>query len=310
MTPESSSDTQDSEGQFGIEVRIAVRNAADASFIEKATGPAFYTHLRGAERIVEFRLRALGRAHEQYEQARVNDSPEPEVAGFGLLVLQRVFLIVEDLGGLMYAVTGPDPWKRLTSYYAPELDEVFLAVLERRIDLLELLAVPTDEELEASPKLEEHGRAVARKLRDITLKEVRPLFDFAASFWMSHREAAKTTMHGFGVVAAEHLIAPPGGGELSELVPMEAGRPFALALVSREDQAALQVETKHHPLDLTPANVEMVRNTGIAAGELYLLLARAHRGALRLGHPWTLTNAYADRLSAEERETLAEAAAT
>jgi len=292
-----------------VELRVAVRSAADADYIEERVGVAFYTHLRGAEPIVDFRLRAVRRAYARYEEAKAAGASEPEVAGFALLVVQRVFLAVEDLGGLMYALSGSDPWSRLTSYYSPQLDDVFLDVLHRRQDLGELLLLPTDDQLNASPKLrDDTARATARKLRELTLAEVGPLFDFAAAFWMAHHDAAKSTMHGFGVVAAEHLITPPGGGELSDVVPTDGPRPFAIALASREDQTARKVETTHHRLDLTPDHVERVRNTGLAAGELYLLLARAHRSALRLAHPWTMPNAYADRLSESERRLLERAA--
>jgi hypothetical protein len=296
------------EGGADAAVRIVLRDVVDPGFIEGVPGgPAFYTHLRGAERIVEFRLRAAGRAHERYEQAQIDGVPEPELAGLGLLVLQRAALAVEDLGGLMYAAKAADPWKALTSYYAYELDELFEAILRRDQEIGEFLLLPSDDELQASPKLNDESRAAARKLRDITLDEARELFDFVASFWMAHREVAKTTMHGFGVVAAEHLIAPPGGGELSSHVPLDAPRPFAVVLLSSEDGEKREAETVHHQLDLTPANVEMVRNTAIAAGELYLLVARTHRGALRLRQPWMVPSAYRNRLSEQEQAALEQA---
>jgi hypothetical protein len=289
----------------GLEVRIAIQDVVDADFIDRAAGPAFYTHLRGAEAVVDFRVRALGRAYERYERALGESVHEPQLGGLGLLVLQRTFLMVEDLGGLLYAVTGTDPWRRLTSYSARDLDELFVSILERRQDVAELLLLPTQSELDASPSLRDaRVRAAAGKLRDVTLDEVRPLFDFAAAFWMAHREPAKSTLHGFGVVAAEHVLAPPGGGELADIVSMEAPRPFAVALVSREDKAARKVETTHHHLDLTAENVEMVRATGVAAGELYLLAAQCHREALRTKLPWTLPAAYQERLTPDEQRAL------
>lgn len=294
------------EKQPSFEARIAVRNTTDPHHVDEAGAP-FYTHLRSAEAIVDFRVRALSRAYAQYTTTRDGAAPEPEVAGRGLLVLQRAFLMVEDLGGLMYAVLGTDPWSRLTSYYSPQLDEVFGSVLDGRQDVGEILLLPTDEQLAASAKLsDQRTSAIARNLRDLTLAEVEPLFQFAATFWLAHHDAAKSTMHGFGVVAAEHLIAPPGGGELSEIVPIDGPRPFAIALVTREAQRT--AETTYHPLDLTPGNVEMVQSTGLAAGELYRLVARAHRGTIRRGHSWTLPDAYAQKLSAADQQILREAA--
>jgi hypothetical protein len=304
MTPDLPEETG-SPNAPGLEVRIAVRDALDPDFIDHAAGAAFYTHLRGAEVIVDFRIRGLARAYERYERALGEDVNEPELGGLGLLVLQRAFLMVEDLGGLLFAMTGTDPWRRLTSYRAFELDELFVSILERRLDVAGVLLLPTEAELDASPSLSTaEARAAASKLRYLTLEEVRPLFDFAAAFWMAHREPAKSTLHGFGVVAAEHIISPPGGGELKEIVSMDAERPFAVALVTKEDTAANKVETTHHHLDLTADNTEMVRATGIAAGELYLLLAGCHREALRTRRPWMLPNAYQDRLTPDELKAL------
>ena len=293
----------------GIEGRIRYGEGEDPDYIEGHGGGAWYTHLQGAERIVEFRLRAVGRAFDQYQEALSSGLDEPHIAGVALVVLQRTTFAVEDLGGLAYAALGADPWGRLSGYYARDLDSLFASIFERRQPVADLLPLPTDEEFDASPKLDIAGRAVARKLRDITIERIEPLFDFAASFWMAHREAVKTTMHGFGIVAAEHLLTPPGGGQLSEFVPAETQRPFAVALISRDDATNQHAETRYEILDLTSSYVELVKRTAIVAGELYLLLARAHRGALRLGHPWTLPNAYAGDLSDDERAILERAAA-
>jgi hypothetical protein len=282
-------------------LRFEIRDAVDPDFVEATVGPAFFTHLRAAEATVDFRVRALTRAYGRYENGRSDGLPEPQLGGLGLLVLQRVLFAVEDLGGLCRAVDGQDPWQRLSAYRAWEVDDWFEAFLEGRVDLGELLLLPSKEQLDASASLtDEEARSAAGRLRDLTLTEAQWRLEFAASFWMSHREPAKTTMHGFGVVGSQALMEPPGGGELSELVPEGTARPFAVALISRDDKAANSAQTVHHPLDLTASNIERVSNSGLAACELYRLLARSHRDALRGKRSWILPTTYKAQLTADE----------
>lgn len=297
----------DANAELPIEVLVTARNATDPEFIGRSSGYPFYAHLQGAERIVEFRLNALNKASARYKEASVEARPEPEVAGYGLLVIQRAVLLAEDLGGLLHAVVSADPWQGLTSYYASDLDDLYKDIVEKRREIADFLVLPTDEDLDASPKVTAEVRDAAIALRQLTLDQLADSFEAVSAFWLSHREAAKTTMHGFGVLAAEHLIAPPGGGKLSEVVPIDGERPFAVALVSRTDRASREIRTTPHWLDLTRESIRLVWATAVAAGDLYLFIARLHRDVLRRADTWTLPTAFANQLPPEQQRALRDA---
>src|SRR5204863_7956305 len=99
------------------------------SYIERRGGMPFYSHLRGGAARGSFREDAVARAFELYEQGKAEMRSEAELGGRALLVLQRALLAAEDVGGLLHALSGPDPWARLVSTKLPQLDSAFEQVL-------------------------------------------------------------------------------------------------------------------------------------------------------------------------------------
>jgi hypothetical protein len=85
----------------------------DWDYIERRGGIELLTHLRGAATRVAFRRAAIDRAYVQFAAAEAAGRPDAEVGGLGLVVVQRALLAAEDLGGLLHAFRGDDPWDRL-----------------------------------------------------------------------------------------------------------------------------------------------------------------------------------------------------
>jgi hypothetical protein len=286
-----------------IEVRVTVEGA-DPGYVERKLGPALYTHLRGAEAIATFREGALARALSRYRDARAAGRPEPEVGGLALLVLQRAGFTVEDLGALLFAFEGEDAWGRLTSYRPRDLTELYQRLLQRQFDFERIFLMPSDQDVSEHPALNAAGTRAAFRLRDITRRRLRERLDFVAAFWMAFGTIAKSTVHGFGMVSSEHLLTPPGGGALSQYVPSETPRPFAVALISHKARGETRVNTEHHTVDLTPENVDLMARTGETALELYMVLASIRVGAVQNGQLSVLPLAYIDELAEAQREVL------
>jgi hypothetical protein len=299
-----SSKENDAEGL--LEVRLRVQ-AANPEYVERKLGTALYTHLRGAETIARFREGALARALTRYGDARAAGHPEAEVGGLGLLVLQRAGFTVEDLGALLYALDGDDPWQRLTSYRPRDLTGLYQRVLQREFDFERGFLLPSDEDVSEHPELNEAATRASFRLRDITRRRLRERLDFVATFWMAFGTIAKSTVHGFGMVSSEHLLTPPGGGGLSQYVPPNTPRPFAVALISHKVRGERQVNTEHHTVELTPTNIDLMARTGETALELYRVLTGIRLGAVQKGQLSVLPLAYIDELSESQRKDLEDA---
>src|SRR3954462_1347170 len=97
----------------------------DPGYVEDRGGYALLSHLRGAPARVAHRRETIQRALDAFESAERDGQPDPEIGGRGLLLLQRALLAAEDLGGLLHAFAGPDPWQRLRTARIPELDAAF-----------------------------------------------------------------------------------------------------------------------------------------------------------------------------------------
>jgi hypothetical protein len=101
------------------EIAIRIDDADDQERVVREVGQAFYTHLRGLNRVADVRYEAVERAIALYEKAQAAGEAEPQVGGYGLLVFQRTALVCEDLLAVLWALGKANPWRGLTEYYAP-----------------------------------------------------------------------------------------------------------------------------------------------------------------------------------------------
>jgi hypothetical protein len=287
----------------GQEVRIEVREARDPARVESEVGVAFYTHLRGLGRVADVRYENIERAIEIYRREADVGAPEPTVAGYGLLVMQRVTLVAEDLLGLLWALPKADPWKALTGYYARDLDKVARTFLEGHRDLHAFLLIPSDQTIHAripeAPVREAvtAWAAATRDMHDSSLKAV-------CGFWLDLRHVAKATMHGFGMVARQYLVDPPGGGRLSEFLSDAPRGLYAMNLDSRRDDDARRVETTQWFAPVDRETIEMMRGVGAAASNLLWMLRSAQLARLANNAEWHIHGGAVDSLTPQQKRVL------
>ena len=244
------------------ELRLTTGDA-NPVYVEEKLGREFYSHLRGAGRIADFRRSAAEEAHRVYEEARSAGSSESELGGLGLLVFQRALLAAEDLGAVLWAFAGESHWLRFTSYRPGDLDQTYRDLAAGRLRLEELWLLPGEEDLRA--ELSADAVEAAIRLRRLTAESLSQQLELVGSYWLGHRVAVKAVMHGFGVISSEALLDPLGAGILEEVVSKPSERPFAVSLLSTEDRKARNVETTHQVLDLDPSTVAIARATAEAA---------------------------------------------
>jgi hypothetical protein len=285
------------------ELRIEVRDA-DPAYVEEKVGAELYVHLRAVPRNVELRRRAIERAYGIYKAARA-DEPEPRRGAFGLLVLQRAMLAVEDLGGLLYAYAEPPDFGRLVSYDLADISGLFDRLLNDRTAVPGLYGFPTLEAIEAEPGLTDEQRRAMGRLRAATLAHVRQSLATVRHFWLTLHFEAKKTMHGVGFIAGHHALAPPGAGMVSALVDPRHVRPFAVTLDTHVDHATSHVNTKVGTVDLSAAAVGRMRDAGLAACTATEIFAAGRLHGLQTNHAYTLPRTYLDELEPAHQLILA-----
>jgi hypothetical protein len=204
----------------------------DPAYVEDRGGFAMLTYLRGAPERAEHRRISVSRPHKRFLTAQEEGRPSAETGGLGLLVLQRALLAAEDLGLLLHALDGPQPWERLRTAKIPDLDSVFSRVGSRSTEVIErVFRLPSEADLEGEAR-----GAVQRRgllwLRENAERRWSDMLTRASWLWLEHRNVAKATMHGFPVVAGAHIEGPPGAGELSVGIRRQTER-YAVAVTSK-----------------------------------------------------------------------------
>ncbi len=281
---------------------------SDHAYVERNGGFALLTHLRGAEPRARYRTMSLERALARFRAAEDARQPESTVGGLGLVVLQRALLGVEDLGGLLHAFSGEDPWRRLVRSNAAHLDRAFEhAVRNPDSTIRDVFLLPAPEALR-DEDLSAEEAVVLQRLRSRTASRWRAMLSRAAVFWLSLRRAGKATMHGFPFVAGEHIVGPPAAGELADHVnEMPPGR-FALGLFSKltppsgASQGHALTETFWLPL--MREAVEQYRHDAVAALRLYSELAELRATATMNAHAATIPLALTATLPDPDRDVL------
>lgn len=276
----------------------------DAAYVEEKLGRELYSQLGAMPRIAEFRDAAVERAAVLYADATARSTPEPEITGLGLLVLQRTLLACEDFGALVYSLADEPHWLRFTSYRPDDLDEMFAMLRDRRADVRDLWAMPSDAAIAEEPGWTDLECRASRRLREVTAAALEEQVDMVSDFWIGHRRSIKNVMHGFSLVPACFLLDPPGAGVLSKQVDLDQERPFAASLVSELNDRERLVETTTYTLDLTGAGIAEVRWIASTACGLLARLADARRFAVQSHHGYVLGDEFADRLGADDRGAL------
>jgi hypothetical protein len=284
------------------QIRLTTRDANPA-YVEEKLGQELYSHLRGADRVADFRRHAATEAHRLYEEAKASGAAESELAGLGLLVLQRALLAAEDLGAVLWALADEPRWLRFTSYRPGDLDRIYRDLARGQLSVNELWLLPSESALRE--ELPADAAEAALRLRHLTEKQIIEQLELVAAYWLGHRVGVKAVMHGFGLISSSALEDPLGAGVLDEIISKPADKPFAVSLVSRVDRGQKHVETAHHVLDLSPPTVAHARATAEAACDLLESLASARVFAVQTQHAYVLGDGLAGHLTPEERRVLA-----
>jgi hypothetical protein len=204
----------------------------DPAYVEHRGGFALLSYLRGAANRVEHRRSSIERAFEAFSGAEATGRADQEVGGLGLLVLQRALFAAEDLGLLLHAFAGADPWERLRAANVPELDGAYRTAVEDLDATLDgVFRLASREAIEEAVGGAEE-REVLTKTRDLARARWGQMLERCAWLWLEHRNVAKATMHGFPIVAGADLDGPPRAGELAADIRAPDQR-YSVALTSR-----------------------------------------------------------------------------
>jgi hypothetical protein len=254
----------------------------DHEYVEKRGGWELYTHLRAAPSRVRARREAIDRAARLYERALQDEgASDAERNGRGLIVLQRTLLALEDLGGLLHAFAGPQPWERLRSAMYDEIDAAFEAAAADPDQVIARLGLADREMLTAEGLTEEQTEATWR-LREITARRWRGGLRTSAARWLSQRVVAKATMHGFPIVSGPHVVGPPAAGELVEDIRLPKTTQFVMALVSKARPQ--EIQTERWIVELDEREVQAIRRDGRAAARLYGELCEMQEQTIEMGY--------------------------
>jgi hypothetical protein len=260
---------------------IAVKHH-DHNYVEKRGGWELYTHLRAAGSRVKARREAIDRAARLYDAALGDDgSSDNERNGRGLIVLQRTLLALEDLGGLLHAFAGPDPWDRLRSATYDQMDAAFHAGGADPDEAIVRLGLASRKMLEEEGLSGEQIEAVWR-MREFTAERWRRGLKTAATRWLTQRVVAKATMHGFPIISGPHVVGPPAAGELVRNMSLPDTTKFVMALVSEARPA--EIETQRLIVTLDDSEVQAIRRDGRAAARLYGELCEMQSNSIEIGY--------------------------
>lgn len=281
----------------GMKVGFSVAHH-DHGYVKRRGGQELLAHMSGASARAGYRVAAIARSLRAYEQADDAGKPATEVGGLALIVVQRALLAAEDLGGLLHAFAGPKPWDRLRATKIPDLDAAFRSVLaDPRKTLHEAFRVPTDEHLR-DEHLDDAGRLAFMRLRERVTDRWETMLQRPARLWLAHREVAKAMMHGFPLLAGEHVIGPPGAGELSDGMRWPSGL-FAVAVTSSERDR--HVSVNRHLIALDRDNVRRFDRDGRTAAKLAAELCSLHASSIMDGCAATLSTELLPTLSSDDQ---------
>jgi hypothetical protein len=180
----------------------------DPKYVEQRGGVELLSHLRAAPSRVEYRRLAIQRAYDRFAAAEDNGLDDSRLGGLGLIVLQRALLAVEDLGGMLHAFAGPDPWIRLRSAKITDITTAFDRALATGSDASpEAFRLATEKQIADEGLTADEVRLLHNARASIS-RRWAVMLRRAADLW-SGSPVAKATMHGFPIVSGEQLLGPP-----------------------------------------------------------------------------------------------------
>lgn len=265
----------------------------DHAYVERRGGFQLLTYMRGAQGRADYRRDALDRA-----LAAFDERTGTEACAAGLVVLQRALLCAEDLGRLLYAVAGPEPWTRLRSAKLGDIDGTFATATKdsgqfRRTAFCLLTDAQMDEEGWATA-----DRVAFQRLCTFVDDRRARMLATVAGLWLRHSRVAKATMHGLPILAGRHVTDPPGAGNIGAEI-LDPGVPWAVVLSTRAHGTA--VHTELHTLHMDRASVATLHREGKVATRLFRDLCEVQAGSIMGGYAMIVPTALTTRLSVEDR---------
>jgi hypothetical protein len=199
--------------------------------------------------------------------------------------MQRALLAVEDLGRLLHAYGTDDPlssWERLRSANLRDIEQAFAAALDDPVAAFgRVFRLPSAEQLGEEPNelnLTPPELAAFARLSVAVHRRWAFMLASVASLWATHSAAAKATMHGWPMVAGEHLLGPPPAGQLAEGTPRS--RPPRFAVVLSSSLSGDHLHTTTSIANLTPPAVAAYRRGGKQAARLAAELGEAQSASI------------------------------
>jgi|GEM_PF-2401297 len=268
----------------------------DHSYVERRGGFLLLTYMRGVHGRADFRRDALDRALTAHAERTGTDA-----CAAGLVVLQRALLCAEDLGRLLHAVAGPEPWARLRSANLGEIDEAFVTATRDGGQFRHRAFC-----LPARAQIEDEGwdpadQGALQQLCALVDGRRARMLATTARLWLRHSRVAKATMHGLPVIAGKHVIEPPGAGAIGAGIA-DPGVPFAVVLSTRAHGKA--VHTEQHTLKMDRASVAGWHRDGSVATKLFRDLCDVQVGSIMGGYGVIVPTELAARLSLEDRSRI------
>lgn len=287
---------------------FAALSLRNPSWVERQGGVDLLTHLRGAADRAEYRRTGIARAFDRFLAAERNGEPEPSTGGLGLLVMQRALLAAEDLGGVLHAFREKDPWTELRATTIARIDEAFEWAVVQPVEALPKVFLIADRNTLEEEGLGEGDIEILMRLHERTIQRWDRMLETSGSLWLSIRDVAKATMHGFPIWAGDFVFTPPGAGQLSEGLPDSPYGRCALLVTSTEHKTGSSTEVRTHrsPVRLDQEAVARYAREGKVAARLYAEICDAHAQSRMLGYAAGIPFLLARNVSASDRERLAE----
>jgi hypothetical protein len=272
----------------------------ECQFVASRGGWPLLSHFRGAEERVHHRRVAIERAFARFVTAERSGEPEPEVGGLGLLVLQRALLAAEDLGALIHAMLGPDPWRRLRSAKLPDVKAAYeLAATAPETVLADAFLLATNEQIDKEPNQQQEREAL-KQVRLLAASRWTDMLTRSAALWLGLHNVAKATQHGFPIVAGVVIDSPPGAGQLGRGVRAPAR--YALAVTSRI--SGTEVTTDRQIVRLARHDVEAYARNGKTAARLAQELCEIQAEGIVSGYLFSVPLRSGAFLSSDQRAAL------
>jgi hypothetical protein len=271
----------------------------DSNYVEHRGGIELLTHLRGAASRVEFRRAAITRAKERFASGEAEERSEAELGGLGLIVIQRALLAAEDLGGLLHAFRGDDPWQRLRKTSIPDLDAAYDWAVATPEEAFSRAFGLANEGVLREDGLGDEVVAPLLDLRQLEIARWSWMLENAASLWHTLHLVAKATMHGFPVFAGNYVFDPPGAGEVGNGLRRSPFGRCAIAASSRERN--YEVRTDRVPVRLDSEGVSTWARWGKVAARLAGELCANQAESRMRSYAAIIPLRFVSRLSSHER---------